>query len=245
MRHSRQRSVLLTYILLLLLAGGMRLWLRVQHRQYTLNRRLIFALVEGDNEQALALVKEGADPNIRYAPTSIPSLTDIIQQLFHRSPPPTNDSPTAFSLACGAFWNDDFDTMDTQIHRPDAAPLVALMLMHGAHINDSDKEKWTPLIWAVSDDRSDTVGVLLGHGADVNAKNDKGETALLIAIQEAQEAKQPWENTVPGRMIQQLLAYAADPNLSTENGDTPLQVASGIPGLMTLLRHHGARIGSQ
>jgi hypothetical protein len=78
-------------MLLLLLAaliGGTGLWLRAQQRQYALNRALIAALVKGDTRLALTLVNEGADPNTPYNPTPVPSLLELVKQLFHRSPPP-------------------------------------------------------------------------------------------------------------------------------------------------------------
>src|SRR5579871_3760635 len=98
----RKRFALITLCLPICLCVSSGLWFRAKEQQYALNRALIGALVKGNDEQALALVKAGADPNTRYMPNLVPTLPEMVKQLLHRSPPPRNDSLTAFSIACRA-----------------------------------------------------------------------------------------------------------------------------------------------
>jgi ankyrin repeat protein len=58
--------------------------------------------------------------------------------------------------------------------------IAAILLQHGADINASNKEGWTPLFSASS---ADLVCFLLQHGANLSFRNQKGETALQGAKQ--------------------------------------------------------------
>jgi hypothetical protein len=71
-------------LLLIAVSGG---WLRVQHRQYALDRQLIVALDYDEGKQALALVDAGADPNTPYSPPPAPSLTSLLNHLLRRPCP--------------------------------------------------------------------------------------------------------------------------------------------------------------
>jgi hypothetical protein len=220
-----QRSALLTGILLLVLAGGSFLWLRAEQRRYALNRHLIAVLVQGDDKQALALVKAGADPNTRYKPASIPALPELVRQLLHRSPPPTNDSPTAFAIACGADWDgEDTTATVTQHDRPDAPKLAQEMLIHGAKVNVVDKDGDTPLMSAVAYHRLKTVLLLLEHRANVNAQTQNGTTPLMWA-----GLFHPNPDT-----IRPLLEHGARVNLQNDDGWTPLMYASASDSNTTL-----------
>jgi hypothetical protein len=57
----RRRAAIIALSMLTYLIGGVGLWLRAQERQYALNRQLIAALVKGDNQKALTLVKAGTN----------------------------------------------------------------------------------------------------------------------------------------------------------------------------------------
>src|ERR1700683_3258649 len=95
-------SVLLTGFISLLLVGGYGQWLlQSQRHQYALDRQLIAALLKSDSQQALILVNSGANPNTRRVPLPPPSLGQLWNYLLHRSALPTNDSATAFVIACG------------------------------------------------------------------------------------------------------------------------------------------------
>jgi ankyrin repeat protein len=178
----RRRAALLTLLLLASLVGGTGLWLRAQQRQYALNRALIAALVKGNDKRALALVNEGADPNTRYEPTPVPSLLEMVKQLFHRSPMPGNDSPTAFLMACGAVWIRDGQSV-MEVSSPDAPQLVQNMLAHGADLELKSDMGWTPLIGALFIDHKETVCLLLAKRTwNINSQDEVGNILLLFPV---------------------------------------------------------------
>lgn len=183
-RHHRKRAVWLTLVLLVGLVLTGVLWLRAERRQYALNRQLIAALVKGDDGQALALVNAGADPNTPYWPTPKPSLLQLVKQLLHRSSPPTNNSLTAFLMACGTYWVDGRPPEypeDIRRYSYDAR-LVQTMLAHDANVNAQSKTGWTALMWAMmSGADKGIIQRLLTHGANPNLAGPYGNTPLSIA----------------------------------------------------------------
>jgi ankyrin repeat protein len=58
---------------------------------------------------------------------------------------------------------------------------VRALLMNSANINAVDKNGWSALMFAASQDESDIVRILMSRGADPNLKSKEGETALMIA----------------------------------------------------------------
>ena len=64
--------------------------------------------------------------------------------------------------------------------------VVRLLLSHGADINKSERDSYTPLhccaIYPEQSSRGPLIQLLLDAGADVNAKTNDGETALAIAL---------------------------------------------------------------
>jgi ankyrin repeat protein len=50
------------------------------------------------------------------------------------------------------------------------------------HINASDSEVDTPLMWAAEEGQIEAVQILLDYGVDINSKNKEGLTALHWAI---------------------------------------------------------------
>lgn len=59
--------------------------------------------------------------------------------------------------------------------------LIDLLLRHGAHVNERDKDGETPLFKAVREQRPDTVWFLLEHGADPTLRNTAGNLASEFA----------------------------------------------------------------
>lgn len=93
-------------------------------------------------------------------------------------------------------------------------PLVEALLARGANANDTDKDGWTPLMYA------STLGVseaLLRKGADVNALTKRGSTVLLVLA----------DNHNATEVIRSLLKHGAEPNAANAKGWTPLMVAAG------------------
>ena len=218
-----------------------------QQQQYALNRQLIVALDQNDTEQAITLVKAGADPNTRYDTLPYPNL---------HSPSPVNRSPTALMLACGR--NVDFITGDIRQFQgcPENTALIQIMLKHGANVNARDSRNNTALILATSEDRITTIKLLLQHGPNVNAQDSEGETpliictrgALLVGIAERSELVRVARLVLDQERL--LLEHGANPNLCNNEGITALHYAIGnaysdLPydtekNFVRLLMAHGA-----
>jgi ankyrin repeat protein len=230
-----KRAVLLTLCLLWALTGACRLWLRAQQRQYTRNRQLIAALMNGDTGRARSLVEQGADPNTPYRPPPSPSMYELLRRLLRQTPPRDNASPTAFMLACGMDWNGPRpgEQPDQKSDSPDDSPLLQAMLRHGADVNARDENLGSPLIEAVTDDASgQEIELLIQHGAAINAQDIEGKTALFHAVFNANRG-----------VIRQLLAHRADPNIAARDGTTPLFLAQHFrrADIVALLKQAGAK----
>lgn len=236
MTTPRRRYTLVPLLLLtgIIVAAG--LWLRAQRRQEALNRQLIAALEDQDTTQALSLVKMGADPNTPYKPIPSPTLRQLWDYIFHCSPLPVNDSPTAFMIACGA-WTDDH--LDSSIYYKDTPQLVEIMLGHGAKVNAQYWIGWTPLMDAMASEKLKTISILLRHKANVNAADREGFTALFMAVIRADQGNE----TIAKDIVPLLLEYGADPNFSENGNSTALQLAQEAkrPDLVALLRQYGAK----
>ncbi|MCW3055081.1 MAG: hypothetical protein JWN14_4251 [Chthonomonadales bacterium] len=228
MTRDRRRAALFIFLLLTSIVVCASLWLRAERHQYALDRQLIAALVRSDDQQALVLVKSGADPNTPCHPVSPPSLRQLWNHLLSHSPLPTTGSPTALSIACGAWYEDN------NIYRwsviSDAPLLIEAMLRHGADPNAKDQDGWTPLSWAIRENDQKTVSVLLDYGADVTRDASPLTTAVSTSHVE------PF-------MLLLLIKHGADVNTRDSNGDTPLilALASDVPlATIRLLLEHGA-----
>lgn len=185
--------------------------LRMQ-RQYDLDRSLIAALTQQDYEQALALVKKGADPNTTYDPPQRPSLRRMMDYLIHRSLPWTDMNPTAFVITCRGYpphpgfgFRNSFD--------PSRPVLVEAMLKHGANLQAKNDNDATPLVCAVSD--PGIVRILLDHGAD--ADPDTASNPLVNACLMGAPVS-----------VRLLLEHGADPNGHRQAGFTPLEAAAQV-----------------
>jgi len=94
-----------------------------------------------------------------------------------------------------------------------SAPMVELLLKHGANVNQADGLGTTPLMMAAASGNAAVVKALLDHGADVNIKEHAHEqTALMFAA-----------NLNRADVISVLLAHGADPNAASkvENTNKP------------------------
>ncbi len=109
--------------------------------------------------------------------------------------------------------------------------IVELLLEHNADPNVTDEEGNTPLMLAASrghvggrewlcigQEYVETIRLLLKHGATADQKGSRGRTALHDA------ATYGYHTIVDG-----LLQHNADPNVTDEDGNTPLMFAAGTP----------------
>jgi ankyrin repeat protein len=235
-----RRTALFTFLILTGIAVSAGLWWRSRLHQYALDRQLIVATVINiDDEQAIALVNEGADPNTPFKPSPSPTLRQLLDYLLHHTPLPRNDSATSFQIVCGSGWR-NADNLSS-CRGPDSSQLVKVMLEHGANINASDPDGYTPLMWAVHDRlRPKTLDILLEHGANVNAMNESNESVLRVAMTYSISSLS--KDNYPETVIAKLLAHGADPNLPDKQGQTTLQSAQRYyPQFAALLRRAGAK----
>ena len=229
-----QRAVLILGVVCLLIVGAYGVWLRSERRQEALNRQLIAALVKRDNDRALSLVNQGADPNTPYKAPPPPSLRRLWNRLVHGTPLLRNDTPSAFTIACGEAWDDG-----TALFPPpgvDAPLLVEAMLLHGAQKNAKDSHGYPVFINSTVLKYQKTMDVLLKHRVDVNAQDQRGCTALYFVVGFSVRSEDP-------SIVRKLLAHGANPNLPNNDGMTPLRFAQKYrsPELAALLEQTGAK----
>jgi uncharacterized protein len=87
-----------------------------------------------------------------------------------------------------------------------SAPMIELLLKHGAEVNGANSLGTTPLMVAAASGNAAAVKVLLDHGAEVNARESAHEqTALMFAA-----------NLDRGDAIRVLIEHGADPNLQSK-----------------------------
>lgn len=93
----------------------------------------------------------GADPNTQEEPAPTPSLALLIKQLLHSSSPQANVSPTAFLIACGAWFSYKYESGLRPIYQFASLDprLTQAMLLHGANIHAKDSVGGTALHWSV------------------------------------------------------------------------------------------------
>ena len=108
-----------------------------------------------------------------------------------------------------------------------SAPIVALLLAHGADPNLGDNAGWTPLIYgAYFGVEPEILQALIDRGAQINARNDRGITALYLASATGHEAQ-----------VRFLLDRGADRSLASSSGYTPQRIAQlrGLGKIVTML----------
>ena len=120
-----------------------------------------------------------------------------------------------------------------EIHEAAEGGDLALLrrLVNPDSLDAPDRNKWTPLMWAVRHRRVQCVAFLIAQNASVTRCSDKHETALHIAVQDSLAGRK--QVTIAAL----LLANNADVNKQTIWGWSPLMWAacSGFDECVTLL----------
>jgi len=119
---------------------------------------------------------------------------------------------------------------------------VISMIPGGKSLVDiRDSQGSTALHHAVKHGQVDVVRTLVQAGAMVNIQNFEAKTALFNAVS---QFKENYDRNLIYDIVKALLYFGANPNISDENGVTPLHVACslGIIPLVDLLIDNGAWI---
>ena len=224
---------------------------------------LILAVVDRNLSLVESMLQGGADPNIALEDGSTPlTLTDgekrsaLIQSLkaldekldcmiFQGGKPFASTMPKAsqfdmLSLLLksgasprtlpGSTFNFLVDAVGTS-----TPEVIELLIIHGAHLDKSNEEGYTPLMMAVSRKRSQVLDLLLKAGADPNAPNTKGQSPLAKAIALEDFAT-----------VKVLLESGADPKKLADGGASAVEKADSHldEAMLAMLVKHGACVRS-
>lgn len=215
---------------------------KVQDTGYT---RLQRAIVQNDLASVVALIKAGADVNLRgnlmYPPLHLALDKDrhniavaLIQHgadvnlqdaggktPLHRAVMQSQETFVRTLLKLGADPNLKDDQGKTPLHvvataQPD---LIDLLVKSGANPNAQDKDGNTPLHLFLA--RAAMVEHLLKNGADPNLKNDFGVSPYMMMLEEERVRDYP-------KVLQQMLAFKADVGSTNQLGETILHMAARL-----------------
>ena len=122
--------------------------------------------------------------------------------------------------ACGASANAKTNDGSTPLHYAasnNALDVAKLLIDRGANMNDRGNGGDSPLFRAAKRNSLDVVKLFLDLGADVNSKSHPGSRRTLLFYA-------AWKNAFD--VVKLLLDRGADVNAKTDNGGTPLSVAT-------------------
>ena len=114
---------------------------------------------------------------------------------------------------------------------------INFLIDQGMNINTQTPDGWTPLFIAARDGQADAARLLIYRKADLNTQTNLGATPLLMTItQHYQSEAQRME------LLAYLIRRGADPNLTDNNGFSPLYYAalSGRPAVVDFLLEYDA-----
>ncbi len=215
---------------------------KVQDTGYT---RLQKAVAENDLSSVVALIKMGADVNMRgnlmYPPLHLAldrdrhsiavaliqagadvNLPDATGKTpLHRAVMQSQETFVRTLVKLGADTNAKDDQGRTPLHvittsNPD---IVDLLVQNNARLNEKDINGNTPLHTFL--DKPVLVEKLLKNGADPNVKNDFGVSPYMMMLEEERISQYP-------KVLQQMLAFKADIGAANQLGETVLHMAARL-----------------
>jgi uncharacterized protein len=215
---------------------------KVQDTGYT---RLQRAIVENNLAGVVALIKAGADVNLRgnlmYPPLHLAldkdrhniavaliqggadvNLQDAAGKTpLHRAAMQSQETFVRTLLKLGADPNIRDEHGKTPLHVVSTAQpdLIDLLVKSNANPNLQDKDGNTPLHLFLA--RPVMVEHLLKNGADPNLKNDFGVSPYMMMLEEERIRDYP-------KVLQQMLAFKADVGSTNQLGETILHMAARL-----------------
>jgi len=177
--------------------------------------RLPNAAMNRDVPAVLALLEQGADPNVQgqYATPALHWMVrvdevEVVERLLKAGANPNGVTGQGLSALSLAIENG-------------SAATTTLLLDAGADANARLVTGETMLMSAAAVGEPEVVATLLAHGAELGARDrDFGQTALMIAVREGH-----------AKVVSQLITAGADVNATTTIGPTPAFVAANsVPG---------------
>ena len=203
-----------------------------QQRQERLDHALIAAVKANDANAAIALLKQGADPNAHDKVHPAAPFWQRIVAVIRGSKSKPSTAPTPLMLA--VMWKDRPLPNGNLAFPPENVALTGALLEHGADVNFHDERQITPLFFAIMGEKEATMHLFLAHGANVNQRDSTGSTALFTAVMVENAA-----------VVKQLLAHHADVTIRGWRGSTPLALAKEFPQdnqeIIHLLKAAGAK----
>jgi ankyrin repeat protein len=265
MTQEQARKFLFAWLraLLIVLLLAPPAWFIVQAgRRIDTNRSLFEAVRRNDANTVAFLLSAGADAN---AHDPMGDKRPMWRQIYDRLrgvPEPSGFTPLQVYLSPA---QDDKDPFHPRM-RPENMALLQALLDHHADPNVRDDYlAYTPLQFAVTEHKDDTIRALLKHGAKIDLKDSLGEDALLMAVLRRDAAcirllldagadinsrdldqRTPLINAAAfgdAAAVKLLLARGADINAKDSHGDSALTCAQRkrSPTVIALLKAAGAK----
>ena len=190
---------------------------------------LIDAVMRGDREIAVLLLRSAVDPNVRDSAGRTP-----LMRALHAGRPALAED----LIDAGANLSATDAKGETAVHLAvleGRAEMLPALLEHGASAGFRHPTGWEPLHLALQRGDLKAVWTLLAHGANVNAKGAKGRTAMDLALAMGSSSEQ----------LQALLEAGADPDSRGPDGRFAIDVliAKREFTKAKLLLQHGAHSG--
>jgi len=182
--------------------------------------------------EAKILVERGATVNLHLPPMSPP-----IDFAMDRNHP----DMVAFPVEAGANRQKAFFSAI----RDEQTAIMEMILSLGVRVNAKGDGGWTPVLWAAHSGSPKALKLLLNHGGTLSDTLETGDTVLHLAAEAPMYANDKAKRYLS--TVKLLLELGAKLNVRGYEGRTPLDLAeeAEAPGVVRVLRRHGAKRGSE